>query len=228
MKCAVCFIKYRITVRDNWAATQYGKEIQMAIEKTKVAEQSEAPADAQVLSSEAAARRHLLLKGLGRGSAVLAASIPLKALATLSPTSVFTNPKAGPQIRCGISGMTSGIRSQDTITKVCSGYSPVSYQNSQIWPSNVNQSALITSVFPTCALRINGVAPTLLYVMQNLPLTPEFHWLGAWLNAKNSAQNGFNFPYTAAQVKASYKGHVPGGYTKAQALAFLTKYMETQ
>lgn len=199
----------------------------MTTEKTKTTEQGEAPAEAeaQALSSEAVARRHLLLKGLGRGSAVLAASIPLK---TLASTSVFTSSKAGPVIQCSVSGMNSVAPSQKPTATVCTGYSPASYQDGLIWPPNVNQTALITSVFPTCALRVNGVAPTLLYVMQNLPLTPEFHWLAAWLNAKNSARNGFNFPYTAPEVKKFYAGNGPGGYTPAQALAFFTKYMETQ
>ncbi len=205
----------------------------MAIEKTKAAEQSEAPADEQALSSEAVARRHLLLKGLGRGSAVLAASIPLK---TLASTSVFTNPGANgaPVIRCGISGMTSGVHSKDTTTNVCSGYSPGYYTQRQHWPSGLNPDALVTTVFPSCKLMVNkdGTSlgtyrvPTLLEVMNLTPRVDEFHWIAAWVNAMGGAPSSWNFPYTGAQVQAFYAGTGPGGYTKAQALAFFMTYME--
>ncbi|TAM34145.1 MAG: hypothetical protein EPN61_17605 [Burkholderiaceae bacterium] len=208
----------------------------MAIEKTKAAEQSEAPADEQALSSEAAARRHMLLKGLGKGSAVLAASIPLKALATLPPTSVFTNPGANgaPVVRCGISGMTSGVHSQDTTTNVCSGYSPGYYTQREHWPSGLNPDALVTTVFPSCKLMVNkaGTAlgnyrvPTLLEVMNLTPRAPvpEFHWIAAWVNAMGGAPSSWNFPYTGAQIQAFYAG--TGPYTKAQALTFIETYLE--
>jgi hypothetical protein len=203
----------------------------MAIEKTKAAEQSEAPADEPVLSSEAVARRHMLLKGLGKGSAVLAASIPLK---TLAATSVFTNPGANgaPVIRCGISGMNSGVHSRDTITNVCSGYSPGYYHQRQHWPSGLNPDALVTSVFPSCTLKVNqqGTAlgtfrvPTLLEVMNLTPRVDEFHWIAAWVNAMGGAPSSWNFPYTGAQIQAFYAG--TGPYSKAQALTFIKTYLE--
>ena len=200
----------------------------MTIEKTKATEQGEAPADAQALSSEAVARRHLLLKGLGKGSAVLAASIPLK---TLASTSVFTNPGAkGPQIRCGISGMTSGIHSKDTITNVCSGYSPGYYHLRQHWPLGLNPDALVTIVFPSCTLMVPGTAPgtsrvpTLLEVMNLTPRVDEFHWIAAWVNAMGGAPSNWNFPYTGAQIQAFYAG--AGPYPKAKALTFIKTYLE--
>lgn len=101
-------------------------------------------AKAEALSSAAVARRRMLLKGLGKGSAVLAAAVPLQ---TLASQSVFTNPgKDGAlAIRCGISGMTSGIHSRDTVTTVCTGYSPGYYKN-HAWPADINRDAPCTTV----------------------------------------------------------------------------------
>ena len=70
------------------------------------------------MSAEATARRLVLLKGLGRGAAVLAASVPIQTLATQS---VLT---PGGQHQCTVSGMHSGVHSTTTTTLVCGGYSP--------------------------------------------------------------------------------------------------------
>ena len=195
----------------------------MTIEQTKATEQGEAPADAQALSSEAVARRHLLLKGLGRGSAVLAASIPLK---TLASTSVFTNRGANGAavIQCSVSGMNSVAPSQSTTSQVCSGYNPTRYQNGDSWPSGVKKNLRVTSIFPSCKLLTNkGLAPTLLQVMKMGPSVPDFHWVGAYLNAQPGAVPiGWNFPYNGAQIQAFY-----AATPNTRALAFFTTYMET-
>jgi len=105
------------------------------------------------LSTAALARRKMLLKGLGRGSAVLGAAIPLQSLAE---ESVFTYNGTGTatQIRCGISGMTSGVHSRDITTNQCYGYSPGYYTQAKHFPPDVNSAAPITSVFPGCGLQI--------------------------------------------------------------------------
>lgn len=205
----------------------------MAIEKTESAGHGEARLDAQALSSMAVARRHMLLKGLGKGSAVLAASIPLK---TLASTSVFTNPgkNGAPVIRCGISGMTSSVHSADTVTNVCSGYSPGYYAKREHWPVALNPDALVTTIFPSCTLRVDAAGtalgsnrvPTLLEVMNLTPRVDEFHWIAAWVNAMGGAPVSWNFPYTGADVQAFYAGVGPGGFSKAQALSFFKTYME--
>lgn len=83
--------------------------------------------------STSASRRRLLLSGCSKGALVLAASTPLK---TLASTSVFTNPgKDGAAvIRCGISGMQSGVHSRDVVETVCGGYSPGKYKKRENWP----------------------------------------------------------------------------------------------
>ncbi len=183
---------------------------------------------ADTLSSAAVARRHLLLKGIVKGSAVLGATVPLQ---TLASQSVFTNPgkNGAPVARCGISGMTSGVHSRDTVTTVCSGFSPGYYSKKSHWPANLNPDALVTTVFPSCTLRVNGGArvPTLLEVMNLTPRVDEFHWIAAWVNAMGGAPSSWNYPYSGADVQAFYAGIGPGGYSRAQALDFFKTYMET-
>lgn len=106
---------------------------------------------AEALNSAALARRHMLLKGLGKGTAVLAASVPLQ---TLASQSVFTydGPGTATQIRCGVSGMTSGIHSRDVTTTQCMGYSP-GYYKTHDWPAGVNKTALITTVCSRSTLK---------------------------------------------------------------------------
>lgn len=186
--------------------------------------------EAEALSSAAAARRYLLLKGIGKGSVVLAATVPLQ---TLASQSVFTNPgkDGAPVVRCGISGMMSGAHSQNTATTVCSGYSPGYYHKPEHWPPGLNPDALVTVVFPSCTLMVNAKGkspkvPTLLEVMNLTPRVDEFHWIAAWLNAMGGAPTSWNYPYSGAAVQAFYAGTGPSGHTKEQALDFFKTYME--
>lgn len=72
---------------------------------------------AEALSSAALARRRILLKGVSKGTAVLAATIPIQ---TLAGQSVLT---PGGLHQCTISGTQSGVHSATTSTAVCGGYS---------------------------------------------------------------------------------------------------------
>ena len=192
---------------------------------------------AEALNSAALARRHMLLKGLGKGTAVLAASVPLQ---TLASQSVFTydGPGTATQIRCGVSGMTSGIHSRDVTTNQCYGFSPGYYHKREHFPKSTNADALITVVFPTCNLLVgvcttNGnktackkndvpdstKVPSLLEVMNMTPRPDEFHWLAAWLNAQPDSP-AVQYPYTGAEIQAFYASK------DASAFEFIKKYME--
>jgi len=95
------------------------------------------------------------VKAVGKGSVVLGAVVPLQVFATLPPGSVFTYNGSGTatQIRCGVSGMTSGLHSRDTTTTTqCMGYSPGWYKT-HAWPSGVNKEALITTVCSRSTLK---------------------------------------------------------------------------
>lgn len=177
------------------------------------------------------ARRRLLLKGLGKGSvAGLATALPLK---TLASTSVFTHPNApGPQIRCGISGMTSGIHSRDTTTSVCQGYSPGWWGQQdnaspgkprRTWPCNYAEAYDVKFPRPPLPL-LNGQKPSLFQVVKDYPNTDTRHWICAYLNGLSRGPDG-TFPYSGQEVLSFYNG--TGPYTTAAALAFFKTYMET-
>lgn len=207
---------------------------------------------AETLTSAAIARRHMLLKGLGKGSAALAATVPLQ---TLASQSVFTynGPGTATQIRCGVSGMTSGVHSRDVTTTQCMGYSP-GYYKTHAWPANVNKTALITTVCSKSTLKtyvctetvkVRGVetvqvtrsnvrsrdgsctveVSTLFDVIDFHESSDEFHWVCAWLNGSGGAPAGWNFPYTGAEVIALYENNdsYPSGKSP---LDFFKTYME--
>ena len=201
----------------------------MEPENIKPTEQGEAIA----IQSDPLARRRMLLKGLGKGAAVLAAAVPLKTLATQSSTCTHPGNNGAPVIRCGISGMQSGIGSRQTYT-VCEGYSPgwwgqvLNDSNprtpKRAWPTDYNEKCNVK--FPKEGLNKNGVIPTLYQVMDDPSYanTDTRHWICAWLNALSGGPKG-NFPYTGAEVLAFYNG--TGPYTSAAALTFFKTYMET-
>lgn len=175
------------------------------------------------LSTTALARRHLLLKGVGKGTLLAAAAIPIQ---TLAGTGMLTGAgKNGePAVRCSVSGMQSGIHSAAPSAGTCGGYSPGWWgQNKdhphKNWPGSVNPDASITTVCNRSTLKVGGNPATLWQVMSMFPNTDEFHWVCAWLNA---TVNAFHFPYSPAEVIALYND-----LSKyAAALNFFKTYME--
>lgn len=182
-----------------------------------------AEANGPTLSPDALARRQMLLRGLGKGSAVLAATVPLQ---TLAGQSLLT---FDGKHQCSVSGMHSGVHSATpTNTPVCGGYSPGWWRQSddgltprRTWPLLPNgwtYNTKCSAVFSKSTLSGN---PTLFQVMRNYQNTDEFHWICAWLNALSQS---FNFPYTGQQVLDFY--YSPSQY--ADALAFFKTYMENR
>lgn len=177
------------------------------------------------LSTDALARRSLLLKGLGRGSAVLAATVPLQ---TLAGQSLLTYDG---KHQCSVSGMHSGVHSATpSNTPTCGGYSPGWWGQSQIvdgktvprrtWP--IDYRIKCDTIFTRCTLlNSNGTRPSLFQIMSDsrFASSDEFHWVAAYLNALSQS---FNFPYTAQEVLDFYNS--PSSY--ADALAFFKTYME--
>ncbi len=172
----------------------------------------------------AAERRRLLLKGIGRGGALIGASVPLKTLAGQRLlTSDFKH-------NCNISGMQSGVHSVSPSNPVCTGFVPPYYGQSKDngatpcnpWPSlpnGWNFGTRCRTVFRRSAL--TG-APSLFKVL-NQPAyaqSDERHWICAWLNALRGAD--LNFPYTAQQVMDYYDA------ANRDALSFFKGFMETR
>ena len=183
------------------------------------------------LTSDALARRRMLLKSLSKGSAVVAAaSVPMHSLAAIGTLSVTADGK-----RCTMSGTMSGVHSKETTSAVCAGWSPGYYHKIEHWPNynaTNNPSGLnsITGGSGTfdkdtlfSALFGSGPNQKLLFIMTSVSLyQDEFHWIAALLNG-SSGSPAINFPYSAASVIALYKDT----NKRADALKFFKDYMET-
>lgn len=191
----------------------------MQVENAKETSQNRA----ESLSTVSLARRHLLLKSVGKGTLLATAAVPIQ---TLAGTGMLTaGGKDGePAVRCSVSGMQSGIHSAAPSAGTCGGYSPGWWKQNKDnphknWPLSVNSNASITTVCSRSTLMMGGNLATLWQVVSEFPNTDECHWVCAWLNA---TVNAFNFPYTPAEVIALY-----GDLSKyASALTFFKTYME--
>lgn len=194
------------------------------------------PSAAEALSHSALARRHMLLKGVGKGSAVLVATMPLQ---TLAGQSLLT---FDGQHQCSVSGQHSGVHSATTTTLTCGGYSPSWWGQKDTngkpknWPEPLpngwTYKTKCNDVFLGCTLRntdTGNSVPSLWQIMEpkessgKFTDTDEFHWVCAWLNAIRKA---FAFPYTPQQVIDYYVlGTASPGYQ--DALLFFKTYMES-
>lgn len=179
------------------------------------------------LSSAAVARRRILLKGVGKGAAVLAATIPIQTLATqtlLTPDGLH---------QCSISGMTSGVHSATPLTTPrCAGLSSDYWgkvnpakttEPLNKWP--IDYTVMFNKIFSPSSLRPNT---TLFHVMSlgTFASSAERHWVAAYLNALR-LNTGGGFPYTSDEVVGFYKqGPASGAYQNA--LKFFTDFMETR
>jgi hypothetical protein len=180
------------------------------------------------LSSMAVARRRALLRGVGKGAAVLAATAPLQ---TLAGQSLLT---FDGKHQCSVSGQHSGVHSATpTNTARCSGFRPDYWGQPatsgpgplRTWPTDYRQKFI--NIFTQSGFS-NSI--TLFQVMQNngqFTNADERHWLCAYLNALASATSSLNFPYSAAQVLAYYNTG-KGSTVYLDALKFFTDYMETR
>lgn len=175
------------------------------------------------LSTDALARRRMLLKSLGKGSTVIAAAvIPMHTLAT----TVTTTGKL-----CTVSGTMSGVHSQVTNKIICTGKSPGYYHIYSHWPNYnvVSQTATnnvgnitFTGASSFASVFGSGSSSGMLYIMNNDQNTEYFHWIAALLNAISSSQ-AQNFPYTAQQVIDLFKSAEP---MHTNALNFFKNYLE--
>ena len=208
--------------------------------KTETLDAESTHAGISGLTSDAIARRRMLLKSLGKGSSVIAAAaIPMHTLAgtgTLAKTINGT--------RCTVSSMASGIHSKDTTTQECSGLTTSKFADPSTWPqvssasknsnsnSNNNKtytvtcagipsfqdSSLYSSVFGT------GSSRQLLNILTKDSSSDEAVWITALLNSivcvSGITSSGVkNYPYTPAEVIAMCKA-------KPTAVAFFRSNLQ--
>ncbi len=181
---------------------------------------SPAPSGMETLLPTAADRRRLLLKGVGRGGAILAATVPLK---TLASQRLLTSDLAH---QCTVSGIQSGVHSASPgSAQVCTGCTPSYFCKSNDGgrspcnfpplPNGVTYKTPCSSVF-----RQSRVNVSLFQVLStNYASTDEQHWVCAWLNALRKDPS---FPYSSDDVMNFYNSS-----TQYQnALGFFKTYME--
>ena len=172
--------------------------------------------DAQAVSADrVASRRYILLKGIGRGSAILAAAVPIKTLASV-PSVTITG-----EI-CSVSGTQSVVHSQPKGLPQCAGSSPAKYATLTNWPAPrsytvngkiVNENTPFIDVFGA------GSNSGLLAILKQ-SLSDESHWIAALLNAIKAPASPV-FPYSASEVLTLYSTQ------QVAALAFFKGFMET-
>lgn len=200
-------------------------------ETQTLAKASEGRLSSALLSTQALARRKMLIKSLGQGSVVVAAAtVPMHSLAVIATYESTLG--ANDATRCGISGLMSGLHSKETPESRCTGYSPGSYKTQPAkWPTSNNTVNGVTVTKDTKFRKLFGGTnySTLLYILINYPESEESHWITALLNAINSTvvtTAYFRFPYSASEVITFYKAG-PSSPTYINALSFFKKYMET-
>lgn len=180
------------------------------------------------------ARRSMLLRSMGKGSAVLAAAtLPVHTLSN-TPTIVIK----GTNVRCSISGMQSGMGSRMPATDTCAGKSPGYWHKPGHWTAAQktvilsNPRTTFNGLFGSASSADLGLFTIEEYLTgigggKNNPLTlnntDEWHWVCAWMNAmaNNVAGTGVvNLPYTPQQVILIYQD--PGSFntTRTEALNF--------
>jgi hypothetical protein len=176
----------------------------------------------------------VLLKGVGKGTAVLAATVPLQ---TLAGQSLLT---FDGQHQASISGMHSSLHSATPHnTPTANGYSPGWWGQTdtgttprRLWPILPTPNDLtgyltkFNDIFTWMTLTGN---PNLFQVA-NPPgynSTDQWHWLCAWLNALWSNQHlgTLNFPYSADEV-LTYSQLPVAGTAYSDALTFFKTYLE--
>lgn len=158
-------------------------------------------------------RRHLLLRGMLKGSAVAASVVPIK---TLAQTTSVTRDN---QI-CTLSGVQSAAHSAVSRSiPTCAGYPPAHFQTLSNWPGYVAAStisgkekdafaenAVPTHFFETSKFRDvfpGGSNNRLLDILNSAPNSEEAHYIAALLNAIRPLST-YVFPYTPAEVVGFY------------------------
>lgn len=185
------------------------------------------------LSPQALQRRSALLRGLGKGSAVIAAAVPIQTLAAPVLTERL----------CTVSGVQSNVgsgRGTALTTTTCIGFSPTHYKIAANWPNvmgtpnapkfavsgkTVRKAATFASIFG------GGSGNTLMDILNDVAGTnpDEKVWVAALLNGQKMPMN-YPTQYTAAKVIQLYLDNTPtkGGSSTVSndAFFFFKEYLQ--
>ena len=167
----------------------------------------------ETFSADATARRRALLKGLGRGAAVLTATVPIQTLAgQICPSSGTMSAQMSqgiaPAANCP-SGFSVAFWAETTADN------PPAPKNK--WPTGASHLAKYRDVFHSSSNN-----KTMLHIMTDPSYSDEKHWICAWLNSQAVP----DFPYRTSRVVDLANPDYRLQYT--DSLTFLKKYMESK
>lgn len=172
------------------------------------------PAAAEDSSSASDARlqrRRVLLSALGKGGAVLAASVPLAAKAIpATGTVLVTNPGGSNNRLCTVSGVGSLVASNVPNGSACNALSAAHYVSAAQWPSPYRKADIVApNPNPGPATTANALLSTSDFTAGRTALDVlqtgtaiEAAWVAAALNAVEPSPNAF--PYALGQVQAHF------------------------
>lgn len=174
-------------------------------EQQAVGQDSEAHA-AAALSLGALQRRRLLLRGVGKGGAVIAAAVPMQ---TFAANILRTRPANGDARLCTLSGVGSMLPSSAPRNlPECSGITAAGWADPQkAWPvATVGAtSAAFSRTTPFNAVFTASTVQTTFGDLMLPNATPGNQtWARAYLNAL--VGNPLSFPYSPAEVVQLYAG----------------------
>lgn len=162
----------------------------------------------QAPDAQALARRRLLLKSLGKGSALVAAASPLASYA--APNLITTA-----NTQCSVSGFKSSVVSRmPTSPVVCRVPPPSSLVDSsgqgvgnvwlgvlQLFPGTAAANLTFSQLFPG-----SSNSNTVLSILSGLPNSEEALFIAAFFagRARDLDPSGNHWPYGVADVRAHY------------------------
>lgn len=208
-------------------------------------ENSDAAADAQLsakaLSSDALARRRMLLKSLSKGSAVVAATaLPIHSLA--APVTIGTTDNT----QCTVSGMGSAIHSNAVSTGTCKGSRPSVYADPTSWPGYKYNNNNKKFTFVAGGKKFNvenatfrtifgarSTTSTLKDIMAgSAGVETERVWIAALFNAEAGYRKSFgstaqNFPYSPVEVVNRYQNTSSGPEGNSASYLFFRDYLQS-
>lgn len=192
-------------------------------------------ASSSSLSNVAIARRQMLLKGLGKGSVVMAAAaVPMHTLAAPC-TGERTKTKEDfnkPAVWAAVSGCHSAVGSrapQDT--PVSKGHGCSHYVTKTNWKDYNSDPTKDGSCTRKTFAQIFGSGSTdkCYDIVKNKSSSTECRWVLAYVNAQKCYSSSMNYPYSCDEIVGMYKN--PSAYGAASRTAchdFFRGYMETE
>lgn len=197
-------------------------------------------APARTLSTDALARRRLLLKGATGGATAAAALTPVGALATGSSTVLYCIGTNGKKYLATVSGVASAAHSfGPNVVQIPACGKHVTYwkNNQSSWPSSISPKdcrtgSRVDDLLPGCNSKFtvkdwSRDQTKTIWALTNCPTDVESIFIAAYLNGATRHDAAWPtaskaFPYSSAQVKEFWD---KGGAPRSNAAALFALIM---